>query len=299
MNTPKVSSLKAIKRYVAGLACTMFICVSAQAQDAELAEANRAIANPLTNNILFIIESDTFRTNGNIAPGNEWQNVTIVEPLIPFDIGDTGWTWVFRPIVPLRFSADIPQAAPGGGVTFDSETGLGDITFLNLFTPGMNDNGYQWGVGFSIQTPTATDDFLGSDQWSIGPSAIGLRNTSIRRPGDLTYGFIMQNFFSVAGSGNALSDDVDQTTFQYFITYSITDNWGLLTAPTIVWDRTADDEWSIPIGAGISYTTRIGSKGIPTRFVLEGQYFVESPDSFGPDWNIRLAIAMFLPKIGG
>ncbi len=270
---------------------------SLHAQDeSDLAKANREIANPLTSNTLFIVESDTFRLRGDIVDGDKWGNVTIIEPLIPFSIGDTGWTYIMRPIVPLAFSVDTPVAEPSG-ISFDSNTGLGDIALLNLFTPGMNENGFQWGIGATVQAPTATEDELGSEKWTIGPSAIVVKNTSLARPRDFTYGFLLQNFFSFAGDSDR--ESVDRTTLQYFGTWSITDQWGLLTAPTIVWDRQREDEWSIPVGMGVSYTTRLGKRGIPTRFVLEGQYFVERPDDFSADWNIRLAMAMFLPKGGG
>ncbi len=281
--------------FVAGIVSLMSADLAFAQEESDLARANREIANPLTNNTLFIFESDTFRLRGDITDDDKWGNVTIIEPLIPFAIGDTGWTYIMRPIVPLAFSVDTPEAGPSG-VSFDSNSGLGDIGLLNLFTPGMNAKGFQWGIGATVQAPTATDDALGSEKWTIGPSAILVKNTSLLRPRDFTMGLLMQNFFSFAGDDDR--EDVDRTTLQYFGTWSITDQWGLLTAPTIVWDRTRDDEWSVPVGMGVSYTTRLGSKGIPTRFVLEGQYFVERPDDFSADWNIRFAMAMFLPKGG-
>ena len=279
------------------LACGLFVSAMPQSvaaqEESDFAAANRAIANPLTNNVLFIVESDTFRLRGDITDDDKYGNVTIIEPLIPFDIGDTGWTYIMRPIIPLGFSVDVPKV-DATGLSFDSASGIGDIALLNLFTPGMNDKGFQWGIGGIVQAPTATDDDLGSEKWSIGPAAIAVYNTSLLRPKDFTMGFVLQNFFSFAGDNDR--ESVDRTTLQYFGTWSITDQWGLLTAPTITWDRQRDDEWSIPVGMGVSYTTKLGQRGIPTRFVLEGQYFVERPDDFSPDWNIRLAMAMFLPK---
>lgn len=41
--------------------------ISVQEEESELARANRAIANPLTNNTLFIPEFHTFRLNGTLA----------------------------------------------------------------------------------------------------------------------------------------------------------------------------------------------------------------------------------------
>lgn len=264
-------------------------------EETELARANRAIANPLTNNILFITESDTFRSKGDISDTKRWGNITIIEPLIPIDVGDTGWTLILRPIIPLLFDVDVPEL-DGTALTFDDKSGLGDVAVFGLFTPGMNDKGFQWGVGPIVQAPTATNDALGSEKWSAGPAAIAVYNTTLRRPRDLTVGFINQNFFSFAGDNDR--ESVDRSTLQYFATWSITDNWGLLSAPTIQWDRNASsgNKWSVPISLGISYTTKLGD--IPTRFVVEPQYFVERPNDYGTDWNIRFAIAMFLPKGG-
>lgn len=264
-------------------------------EESDLAAANRAIANPLTNNVLFITESDTFRSRGDITNSKRWGNVTIVEPLIPIALGDTGWTLITRPIIPFYTGVNVPEVG-SSGLTFDNKSGLGDITVFGLFTPGMNEKGFQWGIGPTLQMPTATSDAIGSEKWSIGPAAIGVYNTTFKRPRDLTVGFLNQNFFSFAGDNDR--DDIDRSTFQYFATWSITDNWGLLTAPTIVWDREASkgNKWSVPISMGISYTTKLGR--IPTRFVVEPQYFVERPDDYGTDWNIRFAVAMFLPKVG-
>lgn len=260
-------------------------------EETELARANRAIANPLTNNTLFITEFDTARYSGDAVNGDKWGTVAIVEPLIPIGLGDSGWTLITRPIVPLAFSLDVPQ---GDGTT-TSRTGIGDIAVFGLFTKGMNEKGFQWGVGPILQMPTATNNDLGSEKWSAGPAAIMVYNTSLRRDRDLTVGLLNQNFFSFAGDSDRKS--VDRSTLQYFATWSITDNWGLLSAPTITWDRNADGgEWTIPVSLGVSYTTKLGD--IPTRFVLEPQYFIEQNDNYGADWNIRFAIAMFLPKGG-
>ena len=276
---------------VAGLPKSAF----AQAES-ELAAANRAIANPLTNNVLFITESDTFRTRGDITDRKRWGNITIVEPLIPVGLGDTGWTLITRPIIPLAFSVDTPEVT-SSGLSFESNSGLGDITVFGLFTKGMNEKGFQWGLGPTLQMPTASDDALGSEKWSVGPAAIMVYNTTLKRPRDLTVGLLNQNFFSFAGDDDR--ESVDRSTLQYFATWSITDNWGLLSAPTITWNRNASsgNKWSVPVSLGVSYTTKLGK--VPTRFVLEPQYFIERPDDFGVDWNIRFAVAMFLPKGGG
>ena len=69
-----------------------------------------------------------------------------------------------------EFSVDcemVPYASQESG----SETGLGDITLMNWFSPPPK-GPFMWGVGPVTVWPTATDDILGADKFSIGPSAV-------------------------------------------------------------------------------------------------------------------------------
>jgi len=78
----------------------------------------------------------------------------------------------------------------------NAEKGAGDMTIVALgaTVPGPDP---KWALGLSTKIPTASVNALGSGKWSAGPAAgysIGL--------GPWRLGFLLQNFFSVAGDGS-------------------------------------------------------------------------------------------------
>ncbi len=90
-------------------------------------EANQAMANPITSYTMFIMENDNAFLNGDLTDGTEYANVTLIEPLIPVSIGDTGWNLVNRPVIPIIATAPVPTGVPGD---FDQKSALGDVVFF-------------------------------------------------------------------------------------------------------------------------------------------------------------------------
>ncbi len=270
---------------------------SARSGAVDLASANKEFNNPLTSATLFITENDTLLLDGDLSDGTKVVNITVLEPIIPISIGDTGWALVNRPILPIAFSAPIPVAgsggsgAEGGSISFDDHDGLGDFTFFSLLAPPTKGN-FKYGFGPTFQFPTATQDELGSEKYSVGPAAVALYGTS-----KFTIGGLTQSWFSFAGDDKR--DSVAKSTFQYFVFYNFTPQWGIGTAPIISvnWDAKGGDKVALPVGLGVTHTFRLGKT--PSRLLLEGQYYAVQRDSFGPEWNFRLALGIFLPKLFG
>lgn len=254
-----------------------------------MAKANQAMSNPITDYTLFIVENDSYRYNGDITRKDRYQNVTLIEPVIPISIGDSGWNLINRPVVPV-ISAPVPGLnSTGTGLDWDRKTGMGDIVLFSLLKPPSKGH-FQWGVGPTLTMPTATDDDLGAEKWSLGPAAIALYSSP-----KMTYGLLAQNWWSIAGDDNR--EDVSLMNIQYFFTYQISKHWGFVTAPTISanWKADSDNKWSIPVSAGLAYSFMAGK--VPCRVLVEPQYFVVQPDDYGAEWNIRIALAMVLPKL--
>ena len=86
-----------------------------------------------------------------------------VQPIIPVGIAKN-WNLINRPILPLK---DQPAFFPG----LDDETGVGDLTYQMFFSP-KKPGKLIWGAGPVMVFPTASNDALGSEKWSIGPSAL-------------------------------------------------------------------------------------------------------------------------------
>lgn len=254
--------------------------------DTSLMEANQAMNNPITSYTLFIMENDTTANQGEITDKNRFQNVTLIEPVIPIEIGKSGWNLVNRPVIP-RAAAEIPNVEPDG-LDWNWKSGLGDIVFFSLLKPPSTGH-FQWGVGPTLIMPTATNNNLGAEKWSAGPAAIALYTSPT-----LTFGALGQQWWSFAGDSDR--EEVSKMNFQYFLSLQFNEHWGFISAPTIVadWKAKPKDRWSVPISAGIAYSFKIGK--IPSRVLFEPQVYVVQPDTFGPTWNVRLGFAMVLPK---
>ena len=91
------------------------------------------------------------------------QYILNIQPVIPFQLNEE-WNLITRTILPVVYQ---PETFPGT----DSEFGLSDTLFTGWFSPAASGD-LTWGVGPAIQIPTATDDYLGTEEWAAGPSAV-------------------------------------------------------------------------------------------------------------------------------
>lgn len=262
------------------------LAVSVSAADDSLQAANRTFANPLASSTLWITENNTFVLDGDAVSDSRRNNVTIIDPLIPQSLGDSGWSLVHRPIVPIWSSQETPNRDGG----FDSDKGLGDITYFAAFTPEptpIGDKGNLiWGAGPIVRFPTGGSD-LGAEKYSAGGVLIGLYSAE-----KFTAGFLNQNLFSFAGDSDR--DSVQSSTLQYFYFYNFTPKWGIGAAPTMSFDWEDSDNTAIPIGFGVTRSFFTGKT--PNRLLFEVDYYVDQNDDFGPEWNFRIAWGRVLPK---
>jgi hypothetical protein len=63
------------------------------------------------------------------------------------------------------------QSDDAGNPNGDRETGVGDITVMNWFSPESK-GAFMWGVGPVTVWANATDESLGTDKFSMGPSVV-------------------------------------------------------------------------------------------------------------------------------
>ncbi|MGI9308974.1 MAG: hypothetical protein ACR2P6_06915 [Gammaproteobacteria bacterium] len=238
--------------------------------------------NPNTSLTFLSSDTDYIRYQGDIPDADTQSRLmTTVRPTAPFPVGDpqTQTNFAFRPIVPIVWRADVP-AETGG---FDSEgVDLGDITLAPSVRRTF-DNGVIFGGGFALTMPTATDDALGLDQWLLGPSiALGAQ----RRWGVLAATVSTQ--WDFAGE-----DDYDTQLSIARLLYaaSLPKGWQIFGAPTITYDHEANsnNDLALPISIGIAHTRLLNRK--PWRFALEYWHYIESPDAFGPDYQIRFTVS--------
>jgi len=195
------------------------------------------------------------------------------------------WNLITRPVLPI-VSAPIPQLDG----SFDRETGLGDIALMSLLSPA-DPRGLIWGAGPSFLFPSATPRELGSEQWSLGPAAVGLFLTK-----KWVIGALAQQWWSYAGDDDRR--DVSLLNLQYFVYRFLPNRWQVgLGSPVISanWKAPSGDKWTVPIGLGVAKTFLLGR--MPFQVGFEASYAVVHPDTFGQRWNFRLQFKPVVPAL--
>jgi hypothetical protein len=210
-----------------------------------------------------------------------------IQPVIPFTVGD--WNLINRVIIPLIDTdgeitglPEIPTPVDGNGAT-----GLGDINYSLFVSPAVP-KGAIWGIGPSITMPSASDDELGSEKWSTGPTGVILF-----QPKWGTYGMLGRHLWSFAGDSDR--DDVNQTLFEPWVNYNLSEGWYLISDIIITanWEASSSNTWTVPLGGGVGKLFKIGEQAINAR--TEAYYNVEKPDG-APDWQWGFTIQFLFPK---
>ena len=258
---------------------------AAAASAGDLAKATQ---NPVASLISVPIQNNS---NFAVGPYNRTQDVLNIQPVIPARISEN-WMLISRIIQPIVWQ---PNAAANTG----GQYGIGDMNptfFLSPAKPGK----LIWGLGPAIVLPTATSTALGQGKLSFGPSMVALV-----QPGPWTIGFLVNNVWSVAGSGHRPS--VNQMALQYFITYNLKKGWNINSGPIVTanWHNQAggdaaegDDtppggRWTIPFGGGVGRIMRLGAQPVNLSANFYGNA-VHPPGA--SSWGMRLQIALLYPK---
>ena len=240
-------------------------------------ELAKAAQNPVADMI-----SLPFQNNTNFGYGadDEIQNVLNIQPVVPFHLSEN-WNLITRTIAPVIYQ---PEVVEGTG----NEFGLGDISLTAFFSPKSPTKGIIWGAGPIFVFPAATDEKLGSEKWSVGPSAVAL---TVQGP--WLYGALINNVWSFAGDDDR--DDVNAMLLQPFVNYNLPDGWYLVSSPIITanWEADSDNTWLVPVGGGVGKIFRIGNQ--PMNAQMQTFYNVEKPDVVG-DWTLRFQLQFLFPK---
>jgi len=236
---------------------------------AELANPN----NPMsTLNFKF-----QFRQFEGDLPSADDQSGTgmVFQPILPFPL-ENGDKIIFRPGIPYQFDQPVFNA---GQNDFESESGLGDIGFDLVYAP-KSDDGMLYALGIFSVLPTATEDSLGQDVWTLGPEFLFGKATK-----KYVVGVLPSHVWDVGGPGDR---GVSLTTVSAFYVYLPGGGWNVGSAPIMSYDHEAEQS-IIPVNFNFGKTVIWG--GRPWKLSVEFNYFVEKPDSFGQEWFIGLNIA--------
>ncbi len=256
---------------------------SAQAEEKEPTadEIAKELANP--NTPLASLNFKTqFRTFKGDLPGADDQDGTTVlfQPSMPFPL-DNGGLVFFRPAIPLISS----QPVPAGLGQFDDESGIGDIVFDLAYAP-KRDDGLLIAYGVISSLPTATNDSLGSDRFTLGPEYLIGKLSK-----EYIIGALLAHQWDIGGSGN---QDISVTSLQLFASILPGGGWNYGTSPIIAYDWETEGA-TIPLNFNFGRT--VLWDGRPWKLSMEINYYVEQPDAFGPEWMIGINITPVVENV--
>jgi hypothetical protein len=163
---------------------------------------------------------------------------------------------------------------------------LGAVGF-DISYGSTNENGLITSLGIANILPTSEDMSARRGQWLIGPEFALGQVTSWG-----LIGMRVKHLTNIDGEGEQELGklDTNETTLKLFFAYALGNGWSIESNPVILydWEAVSGNEWSVPVGAGVSKTLMFGR--VPTKLAFEIQNFVASPDRFGPEWLFRFSL---------
>ena len=253
---------------------TMVFAQEEPKTDDAAGDLEKKIQNPIASMISVPFQNNT---DFGIGDYDGTRNTLNIQPVIPFSVSDN-LNLITRTIIPIVSQPIGPD---------DSKFGLGDVS-LSLFLTPAKPGKIIYGGGLAFGIPTATDEYLGSEKWSAGPSIIMLY-----QPKGWTVGTLIQNTWSYAGADDR--GDVNFFYSQVFIVKNLPNKWYVNSAPILTanWEAPSGNQWTIPVGAGVGKLFRLGKLPINAQ---AGYYFnVEKPEG-GPESQLRVQATFLFPS---
>lgn len=214
-----------------------------------------------------------------------------------FGIGEreaTGTTLNIQPVVPFRLTSDwnvilrviVPIASQPTDTGTQRLTGVGD-TLMTTFVSPARTGKVIWGVGPAMLVPTATVQPLGTEKFSMGPSAVALM-----QPGKWTVGALWNHIWSIDGANDRAN--VNQMFLQPFTNYNLGQGLAVGAQMEASANFEADDEqWQTYLLFNVSKVTLLGKR--PVNFFVVAGPAVAHPTG-RPDWRLRFTAAFLFPR---
>lgn len=275
-------------------------------EDSEEPKSNDDIAkelsNPNTTLGTMAFPIDVVFYNGDLPDANKQTGSLLnFQPSLPIPLSP-GVNLFVRPLVPIYLSQPTFEAngfeqkgVNLGNISADVAVGK---TFPSKLI-GI--------VGVFGSFRTASDKALRSNYNLLGPELMvaqifdwGVLGIMFNHAwslnsidADVTSSTVLPDDFYTSTAGRKETASI--TAGQYFYVYNLSKGWQITGQPTFSYNHKAakGNKFTFPVGTGVNKITRFGK--MPIKLSMQYWYYVASPDSFGPQHQIRLQIAPVVP----
>lgn len=303
----KYTSLSALALCLAGTTI-------ARGED-DAAELAKQLSNPVASLISVPFQANWDFRMGPLDKGTQFK--LNFQPVVPLQL-NKDWNLIIRTIVPVISQEDvlvgplpsfpglpkeiidqIPKAQRDAANELAErafnkavrkrpldrhQDGLGDITQSFFLSPREEVGGWILGFGPVFNYPSATDDLLGGEKWSAGPTLLMLQQKH-----GWTYGFLSNHLWSFAGDDDR--KNICATFIQPFLSYQTQTHTtiGLNSEMTYDW---YESQWVVPVNLTVSQMLKVGK--LPIQLTVGGRYYAEGP-SGAPEWGLRAVLTLVFP----
>jgi hypothetical protein len=277
------------------------------------------LINPLSDLWFLAIQNDTTTYGGDLDDGNtQTFNNLKIQPVMSIPLNEE-YNVVVRPVIQY-LSYDFPRlnlidtnppiTEDSFEVDFNRKNGFGDTLFLASVGPSDVKGKFLLAGGATFILPTASDEelkILTANEWAVGPSLTGIYIGD-----EWILGAFAQHWWGVGdrnqkfrinipSNGQDLTvdvdgDDLNLSDIQYIVRYRYSQQTNIGAAPniTINWNQSGSDRFTVPVGIGFDTMDMFGP--LPVKWGAELQYYVNQPDNFGPEWNLRVFFVPIVPN---
>ncbi len=178
--------------------------------------------------------------------------------------------------------------ADGSATANVRASGFGDTLSGFFFSPrGSHEKKTHLGLGTVITFPTASNDLLGSNQYTAGPGA----HFSTEK-GRLTAGFFIWQSWGFGRESSAKR--VNQLFGKPFILYSLNEKWDAVFVPLGMshsWGKPEGEDWTVPVGGGLRREFDCGNRKLALTTQMF-DYVARKPKD--PEYELRFTIEYLL-----